>query len=181
MNSEVFDEFIGNHFVPYLDRNMRTRPVILFVDDHRSHMRQYVSELCYSLGVVLVPLHPNSTHILQPADVSVFRPLKAGWKNIVRKWKFDNYPADITRKTFGPLIQEAFADSKTNHHPEWLSSVWVIRKHLIEEEKWSYLILIRLMEKSQLLPFNRETTETPARILTGTIKPGCNQSPSECR
>nr|CAI5846439.1 unnamed protein product [Callosobruchus analis] len=41
------------------------------------------------LQIVLVALYPNSTHILQPADVAVFKPFKNGWKAEVLAFKRD--------------------------------------------------------------------------------------------
>lgn len=56
----------------------------------------------------MISLYPNSTHILQPADVAVFKPLKSGWKSSVRTWKFENFPKEVTRYTFGSIIEEVF-------------------------------------------------------------------------
>lgn len=69
---------------------------------------------CSENQIVLIALHPNSTHLLQPADVSVFRPLKAGWSVITRKWRIDHYPEEVTRKTFAPLLKEAFDSRATS-------------------------------------------------------------------
>ncbi|KAJ4443802.1 hypothetical protein ANN_05582 [Periplaneta americana] len=113
MNSEVFFEYISNHFMQFLKNENIPRPVVMFVDGHRSHLTPHVSDFCSSNDIVLVALHPNSTHLLQPADVSVFKPLKDGWKDVVRQWKFDNYPKDVTRKTFCPLLQSVFATKAT--------------------------------------------------------------------
>ena len=33
----------------------------------------------------------NTTHIMQAADVAVFKPLKAGWATEVRNWKFETF------------------------------------------------------------------------------------------
>ena len=65
---------------------------MLFIDGHCSHLKIETSNLCSQYGIVSVALHPNSTHMLQPADVSVFKPLKDEWKETVQQWKFDNYP-----------------------------------------------------------------------------------------
>ncbi|XP_049860339.1 uncharacterized protein LOC126354618 [Schistocerca gregaria] len=81
MKSEVFFEFIANVFHPYLQENNILRPVILFVDGHKTHLTYYLSELCKDLKIILTYLYPNSTRILQPADVAAFRPLKSEWKN----------------------------------------------------------------------------------------------------
>lgn len=78
------------------------------MDGHRSHMTQEISKFCDDNGIVLISLLPNSTHILQPADVSVFKPLKAGWVSEVRTWKFENFPKDVTRYTFGSILKLVF-------------------------------------------------------------------------
>lgn len=82
MNGDLFFEWMANHFIPYLEKEKTEFPVILFVDGHRSHLTMHLSELCEAKGVILVALHPNCTHMLQPADVSVFAPLKKGWQHI---------------------------------------------------------------------------------------------------
>lgn len=108
MNSEVFFEYIANHFLPYLKSSNIIKPIVLFVDGHRSHLTQQTSKLCDDNGIILISLFPNTTHITQPADVSVFKPLKAGWKTAVRNWKFENFPKDVTRYTFGCIIKQVF-------------------------------------------------------------------------
>ncbi|XP_050502477.1 uncharacterized protein LOC126881871 [Diabrotica virgifera virgifera] len=108
MNSEVFYEYIGNHFLPYLKEKNIPQPVLFFVDGHRSHLTKQVSELCEASGIILVALFPNATHILQPADVSIFKPLKTGWQTIVRTWKFENFPKDVTKYTFATILSTVF-------------------------------------------------------------------------
>ncbi|KAG5895651.1 hypothetical protein JTB14_008660 [Gonioctena quinquepunctata] len=52
----------------WLEDNHVEKPIILFLDGHRSHMTQTLSEFCQNNGIVLYALPPNTTHILQPAD-----------------------------------------------------------------------------------------------------------------
>lgn len=78
INSEVFFEYIANAFVDHLDEQSIVRPVILFVDGHKSHLTPGVSDFCKENQIILLALLPNTKHILQPADVSVFKPLKNG-------------------------------------------------------------------------------------------------------
>ena len=77
INSEVFYEYMSNHFIACIKSSKITRPVVLFVDGHRSHLTTQVSKVCDNNGVILISLFPNTTHILQPADVVVFKPLQA--------------------------------------------------------------------------------------------------------
>lgn len=76
MTSGLYYEYISNIFYPWLLRNNVKLPVVLFVDGRRSHISYHVSQFCKDHGIYHIALTPNATHILQPADVSVFKPLK---------------------------------------------------------------------------------------------------------
>ena len=56
------------------------------MDGHKSLMTLELSKFCEENGITMYAL-PPSTHIMQPADVSVFKPLKTEWKKIVREWR----------------------------------------------------------------------------------------------
>ncbi|KAJ8926264.1 hypothetical protein NQ314_021385 [Rhamnusium bicolor] len=152
MNSEVFYEYIGNHLIPYLKSENIIRPVILFVDGHGSHLTQQVSQLCDNHGIVLVSLFPNTTHIMQPADVAVLTPQKSGWVSAVRDWKFQNFPKDVTRYTFGCILRPVFdqyATTKTIQNGFRKSGLYPFNKNNIDYTK---CIPNRRMDD----PFNNE-------------------------
>nr|CAI5849115.1 unnamed protein product [Callosobruchus analis] len=67
-----------------------------------------LSEYCDQHGIILYALPPNATHMIQPADVSVFRPLKAEWKNTVHEWAMqpENANTVLTKSTFCPLLKK---------------------------------------------------------------------------
>lgn len=81
MKSEVFYEYIANGGNTWLVDNKVPKPVILFVGGHKSHLSLQLSQWCDDNVIILYALPPNTTHIMQPADVSVFKPLKTQWKN----------------------------------------------------------------------------------------------------
>lgn len=125
MTGQVFYEYLTNIFHPWLVTNKITLPVILFMDGHSSHLTLHTSNFCKNNGIVLVALLPNSTHILQPMDVGVFRPLKSGWKTAVhdhrlqrvaaqedptlRKRDFARLLKTVIEKTISPqILQQAF-------------------------------------------------------------------------
>ncbi|KAL1454530.1 hypothetical protein WDU94_010766 [Cyamophila willieti] len=62
------------------------KPIIIFIDGHKSHLSLKTSDLCKQLGIVLISLYPNATRILQPADVAAFKPVKGNWKKAVHEW-----------------------------------------------------------------------------------------------
>lgn len=127
MNGDVFFEWMANHFIPYLEKEKVEFPIILFVDGHRSHLTMHLSELCEAKGVILVALHPNCTHMLQPADVSVFAPLKKGWQAHVREWKFNNDYRQVVKSYFAPILQDIFKKKSTPIvYSKWIPKMWAI-------------------------------------------------------
>lgn len=51
------------------------------------------------------------THIIQPMDVAVFRPLKIEWKKEVHKYKIENYAIKFKKDDFAPLLDRAIKNS----------------------------------------------------------------------
>ncbi|MCL4144497.1 UNVERIFIED_CONTAM: hypothetical protein GTU68_054054, partial [Idotea baltica] len=90
MNFETFKDYIQTGFIPWLTENNIQRPVILFVDRHHSHISMQLSLYCQENGVILYLLPPNTTHILQPANVGPFKPLRAYWRKAVLNFKREN-------------------------------------------------------------------------------------------
>ncbi|KAL5479554.1 hypothetical protein EMCRGX_G023088 [Ephydatia muelleri] len=76
MTTLTFLDYISLVFNPWLSENHVQRPVVVFADGHKSHLSPETVEFCASNGIILVALYPNSTHMIQPLDVSVFKSLK---------------------------------------------------------------------------------------------------------
>lgn len=104
MTCQTFYEYIVNVFYPFLVKEKIKLPVILFIDGHSSHLSLVLSEFCKDKGIILIALLPNSTHIMQPMDVAVFRPLKTAWKNAVHDWRMQNNGNRLGRDDFAPLL-----------------------------------------------------------------------------
>lgn len=114
MTGQTFYEFITNIFEKWLTRMKIPRPVILFIDGHSSHLTLHTSRFCIENGIILVALHPNATHLIQPMDVAVFRSLKGGWKDAVHQWRIDHCQSPILRKIhFCPLLERVLTEKLT--------------------------------------------------------------------
>ncbi|XP_062533940.1 uncharacterized protein LOC134202955 [Armigeres subalbatus] len=128
MTSHNFGEYMKKVFHPFLLQKGIKLPIILFVNGHSSHVGIEVADLCQQLGVILIALYPNTTRkgdfwvsspITQPADVSIFKPLKDQWKNEVDDWRSKQPDVSFTLRHFGGVLQETVAkgikkDSITN-------------------------------------------------------------------
>ena len=112
MRSETFFEYIANGLNKWVTDNKIKRPILLLVDGHKSHLSIELSQFCDDNEIILYALPPNTTHIMQPADVSVFKPLKTYWKKTIRAWqaKPQNVNCVLTKSTFCPLLKEVFDD-----------------------------------------------------------------------
>ncbi|XP_018018849.1 MFS-type transporter clz9-like [Hyalella azteca] len=106
MKAETFYEFIANAFLPWLNDKSIKRPVILFVDGHKTHITLQTSTLCEDNGIILYCLLPNMTQILQPADVGPFNPLKMYWRQAVVKFQRENPNSVVRRKDVAPLLKD---------------------------------------------------------------------------
>ncbi|CAG5035667.1 unnamed protein product [Parnassius apollo] len=69
--------------------------------------------MCQQRDIRLVFLAPNSTHLIQPLDVSFFGPLKREWRRILLEYKVKN-PGQTTlnKKHFTKLLAELIENIK---------------------------------------------------------------------
>lgn len=74
MNENVFLLWL-QHFEANIPSNVR-RPVVLVYDGCSSHLSAAISIKAVALKTILVRLPANVTHLLQPLDVAMFKPLK---------------------------------------------------------------------------------------------------------
>lgn len=111
MTGPLFFEFITNVFHPFLLEKKIPLPVIVFIDGHASHLTLHTSKFCKENGIILVALLPNSTHLLQPMDVAVFRVLKENWKKKVHQWRLNHLDQPVLKKIhFARLLEETLAE-----------------------------------------------------------------------
>ena len=104
MTTSAYIDWFRNILIPSLPEE---RPVLLVLDVHSSHISFEVRELAIENGVHMLKLPPHLTHLLQPLDVGVFKPMKANWYSAV---------ADFTRRERRGLTKREF--------PEVLSTLW---------------------------------------------------------
>lgn len=105
MTAESFYEYITNVFYPWLVKQGTEFPIVIYLDNHSSHMTMPLVTFCREKGIELIGLVPNSTHIMQPLDISFFHPFKETWKKAVPRWKNLKNIARVKKEDF-PLVLE---------------------------------------------------------------------------
>ena len=109
INSDLFFqwfEFFLGHIPP-------TRPVLLIMDGHGSHMSIKLIELarCNDVHILCLPSH--TTHVLQPLDVGVFKSFKSHFSKACSKYLAANPGRVITSDKLASLVAEARPNSLT--------------------------------------------------------------------
>lgn len=110
MTAMLFYEYIANKFWPWIVKNNIQLPVILFLDGHVSHLTGPLSEFCHTHQIILIVLPPNTTHFMQPMDVSMFSPLKVHWKKQIQLYRIEKEVPSISKHDFAPLLEKVFND-----------------------------------------------------------------------
>ena len=87
MDSELFVLWFKDIFLPHCGAK---RPVLLVMDNHDTHCTLEVLKLAKENNVTLLGLPPHTTHILQPLDVAIMRPLKKKFTDIANNIGFIN-------------------------------------------------------------------------------------------
>ncbi|KAL7286212.1 hypothetical protein TKK_0019508 [Trichogramma kaykai] len=106
MVSSTFYEYIANVFYPWCVKNEVPFPVVYFLDGHKSHLSLELSDFCREKLIILISLFPNSTHIIQPCDVAIFRAVKIKWREQIQSYKEQTH-VPLTRANFAPLLKNA--------------------------------------------------------------------------
>lgn len=113
MCSSTFYECMTNIFNPWVEEKQIQKPILFFLDGHKSHLTLHLSNFCSENGIEIIALYPNATHILQPLDLAVFRPLKVFWKKTEIEWTLENPGRNIKKENFAPVLQKAVSKITT--------------------------------------------------------------------
>ena len=88
-------------------------PKVLIGDNLSSHFSPAVVASCIEHNIRFVTLVPNSTHLCQPLDVAVFRPMKVLWRAMLIVWRTESRSiGTIPKETFPRLLARVFAHVK---------------------------------------------------------------------
>ncbi|XP_072039761.1 uncharacterized protein [Amphiura filiformis] len=112
INSILFEQWFEHHFVhvhqPACSRASQDVKVILLLDGHKSHETLYTLDIARQHNVEIVCLPPNTTHALQPLDVSFFKSLKARWDQVNEDFCRSNHGQFVTKASFAHVFKKAW-------------------------------------------------------------------------
>ena len=110
IDQELFDLWFTQHFLRYAPL---ARPLLLLMDGHSSHYCPSTVKTAAKEKVILFTLPPNTTHLTQPLDKSVFGPLKVQWRQVCHRYIVEHPGARITKHNFSIVFSEAWILSMT--------------------------------------------------------------------
>ncbi|KAJ8039126.1 Tigger transposable element-derived protein 2 [Holothuria leucospilota] len=111
IDSEVFYEWIANHFLPEVKKHGVKFPVVLLVDGHKSHVSLETAEFCNKNGIILYCFLAHASHIMQPCDLSFFRSLKGHWTKEVKEFTLQSDGQTVTKVNFAGVFAKAWKKS----------------------------------------------------------------------
>lgn len=105
----LFDDWFCQIALPYLNKQEGNRVII--GDNLASHLSFNVIQLCEEHHIKFCFLPANSTHLTQPLDVAIFRPIKASWRKKLEAWK-NKYKRSLPKEYFPTILASALNSVK---------------------------------------------------------------------
>ena len=110
MDEELFYSWFSKLFVPQTNHLGKQ---ILIINRHGSHMSSKLIDSAIENDFILYRLPPHTTHLLQPLDISVYKPLKNNFSTITDFIVLASVPHGptkimVNKTNFPILFKEAF-------------------------------------------------------------------------
>lgn len=102
MSAKLFARWI-EHFASSVPDHIE-RPLVLVYDGCASHFSEHIINVALENGIILA----NSTHLIQPMDVAVFKPFKSALQNAVQEFVIDKGETTLTKKSAIGLASKAW-------------------------------------------------------------------------
>lgn len=101
MEAETFTNYFTKNFLQNIQAE---RPAVLIYDGHASHIGLPLVQKARDENITILKLPPHTSHVLQPLDLSVFRPMKIKWDEELIKWQRKNYGKKLPKSVFSTMI-----------------------------------------------------------------------------
>lgn len=105
----TFERWFTEIFIPHAQKIEGQK--LLIGDNLASHFSPRVVELANEKQIYFTSLPPNSTHLSQPLDVAVFRPMKSVWRRILDNWRKESRrKGSIPKEHIPPLFKQLWEE-----------------------------------------------------------------------
>ena len=97
-----FEDWFENQFLKFANQTPGRK--LLIGDQLASHLSCNVVKLARQHQVFITALPANSTHFLQPLDVSFFSSMKKEWRKILGNWRAESRSSGVLPKEVFPIL-----------------------------------------------------------------------------
>ncbi|CAF1556632.1 unnamed protein product [Didymodactylos carnosus] len=137
MEENIFFQWFKNMFIPLTATT--PKPILLLLDGHTSHQSVRTVELAVEHNIILLLLPPHSTTILQPLDVTFFKPIKQKYREILNEYYSTSGYKNVSKPIFPSLTAKLFKSSavrKVNVIKGFMNTgIYPLDRTLINEKK----------------------------------------------
>ena len=173
MDTTQFYGWLVNHFVKKIPA---TRPVLLLLDGHSSHIDYHISKFCKDEGIILFKFPPHTSHVLQPTDRCFFAQFKSNFQQSASKFAVENPGMTTTKRTFSTVFVDAYikscrAESVIGSFKS--SGIWPVNENAIDKK---IFLPAKTFRDCQLVENLNETPEVDMQVQPSTStakKPAC--------
>ena len=107
-NGQVFESYLNNHFLKYVQGRDKDEPILLLYDGHRSHISMTLVNWAKENNVVLFVLPAHTSHALQPLDIGCFGPFQRIYNAECHKFIRENPSSKVTKYNVCSLACKAY-------------------------------------------------------------------------
>ena len=179
-DSELFIKWMEKIFLKFA---VPERPIILFIDGHKSHVTLDVVDMARNNDVILFCLPPHTTHALQPLDVAVFKSFKNHFSKAVKGLSFAKKNFVVSKRDFARVVKDPFeqAFSIPNIKSGFRKSgIFPFNRNVVDESKMLPSTLHDLSDassSSQTEPYGSSNEPSPSSSRR-SMTPALFSSPS---
>ena len=180
VDSELFIKWMEKIFLKFA---VPERPIILFIDGHKSHVTLDVIDMARNNDVILFCLPPHTTHALQPLDVAVFKSFKNHFSKAVKALSFAKKNFVVSKRDFAQVVKDPFeqAFSIPNIKSGFRKSgIFPFNRNVVDESKMLPSTLHDLSDassSSQTEPYGSSNEPSPSSSRR-SMTPALFSSPS---
>lgn len=108
-NGQVFETYLNDHFLKYVQGRNKDEPILILFDGHRSHISMTLIDWAKENNVVLFVLPAHTSHALQPLDLGCFGPFQRIYNAECHKFIRDNPSSRVTRYNVCSIACKAYS------------------------------------------------------------------------